>query len=324
MEFTKRHLAYPEQVRLLASRGLDVGDETSAIEALKRIGYYRLSAYTYPMRAPGTGGDAVAPPHRSDRFVDGSRLVDAVALHDFDHRLRRTLLSSIQTLEVGLRTKVAYHLSKHGPMAHLTRDGLDPLLCDVASRGPDHEGTKYESWRREYDSLQSKAKGEAYVKHFIVTYEGQVPIWAACEFMTMGCLIALYRLMLPRDANRIARELGIRDQKVLFGWVKALNVERNHFAHNARIWNRSTTYPPARIKPRLVEAELHHLATADANKVYFLAAVLAYLLRRVDKSSRFVSDFRTAMNKFPSVLGMTPENTMGFASGWRDQPLWAI
>ena len=108
------------------------------------------------------------------------------------------------------------------------------------------------------------------------------------------------------------------------GWLKALNVTRNHCAHNARIWNRSTTYPPDRINIRMVEPELQHLLSADTDRIYFLVAVLAHLLRRVDPNSRFPSDFRTLMGKFPVVLGMTPENSMGFVEGWRDEEIWRV
>lgn len=185
-------------------------------------------------------------------------------------------------------------------------------------------GTKYESWKREYDSLQSKAKQEEYVRHFTLKYDGNVPIWAAGEFMTMGCLIGLYRLLNTKVAGRIAGELGVKNKDILFGWVKALNVSRNHCAHNARIWNRSTTYPPDQINTRIVGTELHHLVGADRNKVYFLASVLAHLLRQIDPESRFANDFPTTMNKFPKVLGMTPENTMGFVEGWAAEDLWAL
>lgn len=124
MEFSKPHLTYDDQVKVLTSRGLDVGSTGDAVRALKRIGYYRLSAYTYPVREPMSDGSQHG--RRADAFVQGARLSDAVALHDFDHRLRRTLMPAIQSLEVGLRTKVAYQLSKHDPLGHLTRQGLEP------------------------------------------------------------------------------------------------------------------------------------------------------------------------------------------------------
>ncbi len=213
-------LPYDQQVCLLASRGLDVGREGDAVRALKRIGYYRLSAYTYPMRA-FTADDA-GNVHRSDDFVAGACLSDAVALHDFDHRLRRTLLPAIQSLEVALRTKVGYHLGKHGPLAHLDRSGLDPQRCNEVSRGPDQAGTKYDAWRSEYDSLQRKADREDYVVHFATKYDGDVPVWAATEFMTMGCLIGLYRMMQPKDAR--LRRLAGRLRS--FGSSEARTVDR--------------------------------------------------------------------------------------------------
>jgi len=39
-----------EQLAILKSRGLQVGNESAALNYLKRIGYYRLSGYWYPMR----------------------------------------------------------------------------------------------------------------------------------------------------------------------------------------------------------------------------------------------------------------------------------
>ena len=70
-----------------------------------------------------------------------------------------------------------------------------------------------------------------------------------------------------------------------------------------------------RINKRMVGSELVHLQTADADRIYFLAAVLAYLLRRVDPRSRFPSDFRTLIGKFPVALNMTQKAQW---DSWRD------
>jgi abortive infection bacteriophage resistance protein len=322
VEFTKEHRSYQAQVQLLAGRGLQIGDHAAAISALKRIGYYRLSAYTYPLRHALSGDQAPGDSRRSDQFIEGATLDTAVQLHDFDHKLRGIMLTALQALEIGLRTKVAYHLSKRGAMAHLDSSALDETECGRQSSGPDSDATKYETWRNEYDKLQAKASEEQYVKHFMLNYNCDVPIWAAGEFMTMGCLIGLYRLMTATDAGRIAEELGVKNKDVLFGWLKALNVTRNHCAHNARIWNRSTTYPPNKINLHIVGDELKHLQSADRDRIYFLAAVLAYLLRRVDPSTRFPSDFRTLMTKFPDSPTLKPEDTMGLVDGWRGERLW--
>jgi hypothetical protein len=49
----KAYKTYDEQVDLLASRGMDVGDRDAAIKQLQHINYYRLSGYWYSFRRQG-------------------------------------------------------------------------------------------------------------------------------------------------------------------------------------------------------------------------------------------------------------------------------
>jgi len=106
-QYEKPHLNYNEQVKKLVGRGLSIVSVPEAVAALKRIGYYRLSAYTYPFRRPGLGDE-----RRSSEFVEGATLEDALTLYDFDERLRTVLLSGLQQLEIGLRAQIAYNLDK--------------------------------------------------------------------------------------------------------------------------------------------------------------------------------------------------------------------
>lgn len=50
--YSKPHRTFEEQLAQLKARGLEVTDDVTAISALRRIGYYRLSAYWYPFRKP--------------------------------------------------------------------------------------------------------------------------------------------------------------------------------------------------------------------------------------------------------------------------------
>lgn len=315
MKYAKPHLPYDDQVRQLAKRGMDTGAEGDAVRSLRRIGYYRLSGYSYIFRDISPNGVLL------DTFRPDTRLADVVSLHDFDSRLRHCLSGGLQALEVGFRVKVAYQLGKTSAFAHLNEADLDPIACSAPPRWPTDKATAYGSWRTEYDSLQRKSEREEYVSHFMAKYDGEVPIWAACEFMTMGCLVALYQLAGRGDRKRIADELDVKDPRVLDGWLRPLNVLRNHCAHNARIWNRTTTYPPDKVNVRIVGEEIHHLQSVDRNRVYFLAAVLAYLLRQIDPSTRWPSDFKTTMSKFPNIVGVNA-SSMGVQDGWRQQPLW--
>ncbi|MCL6424176.1 Abi family protein [Brachybacterium sp. JHP9] len=323
MRYSKPHLGYEQQASLLDARGLDVGCRDQAVETLKRIGYYRLSAYTFPLRKldPEDKDGKL----RLDEFRDGACLRDAVALHDSDHRLRKALLGGLQELEVGLRTRLAYGLGKRDPFGHVNQVGLDSIRCArVDSRPGARAATFHASWIVEYQKLQKQAGREPYVQHFVSRYEGEFPIWVAAEFLTMGSLVSLYDLLEPNLSRDIAQRLKVSNQNVLYGWLRALNTLRNHCAHTARIWNRTFVFEPDKINVRMVEPSLHHLVDVDRRKLYFLATVLAYLLQTIHPDSRFRNDFVTAMKKHPSVLGLTPQSAMGFVPDWEKLEIWRI
>jgi abortive infection bacteriophage resistance protein len=136
-EDPKPHRNFQEQLALLKARGLDVGDHRIATTALKRIGYYRLSGYLYPLRRelPATSGNATVK-SRSDDFVEGASLVATLELHDFDRKLRSILFEALQVLEVGLAVHVGYSLGKRHPTGHLTKSHLDSLNCSKPAAKP--------------------------------------------------------------------------------------------------------------------------------------------------------------------------------------------
>ncbi|WP_278786928.1 Abi family protein [Actinomyces urogenitalis] len=323
-------MPFDEQLNLLRNRGLAVADPARAIKDLKRIGYYRLSGYLYPLRRVEQQPGAKRP-RRLDHYVDGAAFEDGVGLHDFDHRLSQCLLDGLQQVEIGLRVKVGYTLGKRGALAHLDPANLGPKARQTSSRlrGQTH----YEVWRHQYDQQQAKARNgkQEFVLHFEKKYDGNVPIWAAVEFMTMGCLIALLDLLVPRDQRQIARELGVKDQKTLLGWLRPLNVLRNHCAHGNRVWNRTVVFQADRLNLDMLLAPdvLAHLASSPKapvdRKVYFHAATTAYLLRAINPTTTWPESFVNAMGTFPDsgwALGLTPQTSMGFPDHWDELALW--
>lgn len=326
MRYPKPHRFYDDQLRLMESRGLQYEDHKRAIAALKAIGYYRFSAYTYPFRQPNPAANVVAGSNRRlDQFVEGATVEDALKLYLFDEALRSSLFDCLQQIEVGLRVQIGYQLGKSGPFAHLDRSMLDAHACsELRSFGRDQgeQREAHDEWLTRFRRLQEEAKHEEYVKHFTLKYDGKIPIWVATEFMDFGSLTFLYSLLNHRDADKIADNLGLKDRGMVYKWLKALNVLRNHCAHGSRIWNRSTVYPPKRPPARLSDPRIHHLGSADADRIYFLAAICALFAIRLNPASNWPRAFRTKARKFPEPHGMTLENTMGFASGWESQPLW--
>lgn len=119
--YSKPHLPYDQQLTLLASRGMTNSDRGMALRALKRIGYYRLSAYTYTLRDQLPVEESGKNRTRSDHFVSGASFEDVLKLYEFDRKLRQCLLDGLEALEVGLAVHVGYVVGKHDPFAHLMR-----------------------------------------------------------------------------------------------------------------------------------------------------------------------------------------------------------
>lgn len=122
-EYDRPHLSFVDQIALMESRGLDCSG-CDAARSLSKVGYYRLSAYTYPFRELlGPNEQAESPVQfRAAKFAPGYKLVDALALYDFDQGLRALCAEALKVVEVGLRVQVAYVLGERSRFGHLERD----------------------------------------------------------------------------------------------------------------------------------------------------------------------------------------------------------
>lgn len=295
-------------------------DHASAYSALKRIGYYRLSAYTYPFRERGSDGLPI------NRFVDGSSIEAAVDLHDFDVKLRSTLLAGLEAFEIALRTHISYTLGRRDKFGHLNPvDALDAVACDVPASGEPSAPSQYDVWLDKYEKRCGDAKKEDFVKHFNEKYEGRLPIWAATEVMDLGGIVRLYGFLLREDRVKISRNFGPKREPDFRAWTKSLNLLRNHCAHGDRIWNRSFTYTLPEFVPPHIDSRLEHLTSSSdlmRRKVYALAAALGSALSTVDRYSNWPRSFATQAKKFPGVPQVATYQMMGFPTDWQDLELW--
>jgi len=327
--YNKPHLSYEEQLAKLRSRGLVCADPSRAIDLLAGVGYYHLSAYTYPLRTllpEGQGGVETPWKFREDSFVTGAEFSQVEALWQFDRRLRLLILAAVDTVEVGIRTRVAHVLGRRDPFGHVHESALNP----TAARLPAREGprralgieTQFDEWKNRYDNLLSDAaRSEDYLKHHLVKYGQPVPVWIAVEFLDFGATGRLFGLMLGSDQNEVARSFGV-SRPVFESWIKPLNYLRNLSAHHGRVWNRALTYSLKRFSEAQLPGELKHMAVARMDRVYAPLAVLAYLTRQVDPRSDWSQSLREQVCTFPALASGATVADMGFPTDWEGLGLW--
>ena len=95
--FIKTYSTPHELVQLLKTRGMEITDEEKALHYISHIGYYRLSAYMYPL---------LSIPKEQHLFKQGVTFGKVMMLYRFDKKLRLLLFNEIEKIEVAVRCAI--------------------------------------------------------------------------------------------------------------------------------------------------------------------------------------------------------------------------
>ena len=277
--FEKPALPPEELLAHLQSRGLIVPDPDAALEALRRIGYYRLLIYMRPLQEM---------PEK--RFREGTTFDDVLALYDFDRELRLLCMDAVERVEVALRSAIVYELTvPHGPHFYL-------------------ESRHFESFDRYREFLQtaSSARNLA-VQHYTSRYNtpSPPPLWTVMEAVTYGSLSRLYSGLHREHRKAVAKWFGF-DESVLVSWFRSINALRNMCAHHNRVWNFDMRVD----QPKAARALAHELGRT--NTLYARLVVLAALLGSAGPASTWKQRLVSLLARYPGV----PAEAMGFPPDW--------
>lgn len=280
MKEAKKWKSFDDQLALLRSRGLIIGDERKALGYLKTIGYYRLSGYFYSFREICP----TDPKRRLDTFIPNSRFEDVKALYMFDKKLRQLALDALERIEVAMRVNIAYLLGKYGSLAHRNVTLFDSKF-------------NHADWLVRFDKLIQREEKTSLVKHHLDNY-GDLPIWAACEVWDFGTMSKLFKGMTRNDKDRIAALYHLEKGVHLQTHLHAFNFIRNVSAHHSRLWN----------KPVIFKANLRGLQdpkweqlkhVVDKPFVYF--CLMKRMLDEICPNSSWGQRFLDCLAEFPQV-----------------------
>jgi abortive infection bacteriophage resistance protein len=322
-EYDKPHLSFDNQLDLLIGRGLECQDRQTAVDALRRIGYYRFSAYVYSFREllpPGERGIQSPSHYRSEHLFPGTTFEQVLALWQFDRELRLITLDAMETIEVALRTQLAYVLGERDPFGHLRVESLGP---NAAKRPPDESLTRHQAWLDRHRRDIEDKKSEDFLKHNRAKCE-ELPIWVAVETMDFGRAVRLFQILRHDDRTRIAAQFSVQDASLFESWAKVINYVRNACAHHSRFWNRTLTYSLRKMDHSQVNEMLHHLCgPVPTKKVYSALAVSAYLVKAVEPSSTWPRRLREHVAQMNWTHPLGPASDMGFPPGWESLHIWS-
>ncbi len=293
MRYTKPALTFEQQLDQLIQRDLAVPDRQTALHALERISYYRLSGYWLPFKRP------------DDRFKPGASFDEVLALYEFDRRLRLLVMDAIERAEVAVRTAVTYELAhRYGTFGH----------SNPANFWPKFQHTKWVTNIK----LEAARSKEIFIEHYQTKYEGfpTLPVWMATEVISLGALSRLYAGMKKADQAPIARAYGVQPL-VLGSWLHTLNYARNVCAHHSRLWNRELRIPPK--LPRN-DPDWHPPHVPHNDRLWVVLLILRRLMDHHHQSGDWQADIERLVEPFAANARW--RLAMGFQDTWREHPVW--
>ena len=287
MKYTKPALTFDEQLALLESRGLVVANRTRALRWLKRVGYYRLSGYSYAFKKPG-----------GDNFQDGFSFDDIIRLYKFDCRLRLLFLQAIDRLEISVRTAITYELAHSlGPFGY----------CDYRNFSSSFDHAEFMKKLQQEEERAS----ELFLTHFRSKYtsEPRLPVWMMTEIVSFGALSKLTKHAHAAVRKSIGKQFHLPEH-IFMSWIHTLSLTRNLCAHHNRLWNRTL-----RVRPIALREWGGGVST---DRVYAVALIVQHLLSVVAPQSKWADRLKAACAEAPPVV----LSVMRFPTNWEALKEW--
>ena len=295
-----------EQLSRLRNRGMEFHDKQLAKDYLSCVSYFRLKYFWIDMI------DEV-----SDDFKEDVCFEDIIERYEFDKSLRQILFDAIETLEVGLRTRIISTLSLS------TGTGLWYLDNSLFENKDYHEDfvldLKYEFGR----------STDPFARDFIrdnnnwdeESLDGDNPdAWMIFETATFGTLSKMYKNLKAQSPlqSTIANEFGLYSSKDLSSWLEAISVLRNAVAHHSRLWYRIFAKKPVNIKVHRDKWLYQDMTDNQRKRAFGVISCLLYLVNALNPNNTLKEEILQLFTNHPKV----PVYMLGFTGDWKDNPIW--
>lgn len=293
--FYKAYTHPADIVTLLKERGLDVADSQRVEHYIRNIGYYRLSAYLYPL---------LQLPKEEHRFKSKSKFQDALNLYRFDKKLRLLLFNEIEKVEIALRSALANIVAEE--------TGNIFWMTDVSVFANED---KFNRTMALVDKELNNSK-EEFILHFKKTYSNPYPpAWILVEILPLGIVTRIYENLAD---NALRKKVAARFSltvPVFTSWMTVVTLTRNSCCHHSRVWNKSNAIPPL-IAKKLKGKWL--VSMVSPKRIFYNICIIKWFVDIVSPGNDMKGHLQRLLADFP----MIDLKAMGFPDSWQEEPLW--
>jgi len=296
VNYTKKCTLPKDLILLLKNRGLSFSDEQKAVNYLTNIGYFRLSAYCYPL---------LNEPKTDHLYKSGATFDLVMNMYRFDRKLRLLLFNEIEKIEVAIRSAMSNWIS----------DGLNDVfwMTDAQNfNNPDIFAKRLSIIQSELDKT-----GEEFIVHFKNKYANPYPpAWMIAEIAPFGVLCSTFNNLKYKSIQKKVANYFRLPVSVFSSWMVSLVSLRNLCGHHNRTWNRENPLIPAPLKSPAFP--WINCSTTDMKRIYYRICIIKYLLFTVSPNNAFTQKLKALLAAYPTV----DSKAMGFPQNWHKEPLW--
>lgn len=278
----KKPTSFDAQLQKIEERGCIIEDRKTAIDVLKQINYYRLTAYFLPFRKP------------DKNYIAGTSFNRVMRIYEFDRQLRYIIFPIIEEIEILLRTELSYYFShKYGESGYY----------DIENFNNKHN---HEKFIQSIDTSIENNKNQLFVKHHIEKYNSKFPFWVLIELFTFGELSRFYADMHRCDRKAFSKNVFNIPDKALESWLYCLTRLRNSCAHYTRLYY-------SRISP--IPYTTSDIGFNLSNTVFDYLIILKKLFPSADKwNNKILVDLENLIEEYEEDICL---NHIGFKENWK-------
>ena len=296
MAYYSKSYSSPNQlVALLQSRGLQIANVAKAENYLLHIGYYRFSAYLYPL---------LDMPKEEHVFKPSATFNQALDMYRFDRQLRLLMFNQIEKIEIAVRSAIVNIASRETGNPFWMTDSVYFYDSNVFAKT-----------KQLIDTELAKSR-EDFIEHFRSTYSNPYPpSWMLAEILPLGVLTKIYNNIKSNQIRKkIAQEffLGV---PVFNSWMTIITVARNNCGHHARVWNRTFALSVLTMR-RMTRPWV--TIPVNQKKAYFSLCIIKYFLDIISPNNDMKAKIKALLLEYP-IIDIA---AMGFPRGWESEALW--
>lgn len=295
-----------EQIDILKSKGLVIGDIDKAKSILFRENYFFLSGYRHLfMRS-----------FKDIKFIEGTTFEELYAIFLFDRRLRNIMFKYILIIENNIKSIISYQLSKK--YGYKEKDYLNPKNFSQDNMKARQLKDVLIKMKRQ---VRVNGRQHSATRHYLTNY-GYVPMWVSVKVLSFGIVSELYSI-LKEDDQIIISEIYNIDIETLSIYLSLLSNYRNLCAHEDILYDHRTQrmIPDNKYHYQLNIEMTNDQYNYGKNDLFALLIIMSQMLE-CNEFKELINEISYEVDILDGKVDSVPLNAIlnkiGFPDNWKD------